>query len=427
MSVLGPLAASALNPRRRRADVTIVGTAAATPARSRTAGRSDRWPPKEPGVKVPFLDLQAIHGPLHSELSEAVQRVLVRGAFVLGPEVEAFETEFAAYCGADHAVGVANGLDALHLSLRGLGIGPGDEVVVPGNTFIATWLAVTMAGATPVPVDPDPTTHVVTADACAAAVTDRTAAIMPVHLYGRLCDMDAIGAVAARHGLAVVEDAAQAHGATAADGRRAGSFGGAAGFSFYPGKNLGALGDGGAVTTSDPALAARIRMLRDNGSRAKYVHEIVGVNSRLDEVQAAVLRVKLRHLDDWNDQRRKMADLYATALEWSSVDYAVLPRPASSHVWHLYVVRTPQRIALQEHLTRLGIETMVHYPTPPHLQGAYAGLHLAGHPGLVESERLAGEVLSLPMGPHLRAHHVERVADAIAAYDREVMAQASGF
>jgi dTDP-4-amino-4,6-dideoxygalactose transaminase len=370
-------------------------------------------------MKVPFLDLQAIHGPLHAELTEAVQRVLVRGSYILGPEVEAFEHEFAAYCGTEHAIGVGNGLDALHLALRGLEIGPGDEVIVPGNTFIATWLAVTLAGATPVPVDPDPVTHVVTADAVAAAITTRTAAIMPVHLYGRLCDMAPINAVARRHGLAVLEDAAQAHGASI-DGQRAGSFGDAAGFSFYPGKNLGALGDGGAVTTDDPQVAARIRKLRNNGSSAKYVHELIGVNSRLDEVQAAMLRLKLRHLDTWNDQRRKIADLYATALEWTSVDYAELPGHGASHVWHLYVVRTTERAALQEHMARAGVETLVHYPTPPHLQEAYEGL-LPVDPELPVSEQLADEVLSLPMGPHLRAHHVERVAEAISSFDREAM------
>jgi dTDP-4-amino-4,6-dideoxygalactose transaminase len=370
-------------------------------------------------MKVPFLDLQAIHGPLHAELTEAVQRVLVRGSFILGPEVEAFEQEFADYCGTEHAIGVGNGLDALHLALRALEVGPGDEVIVPGNTFIATWLAVTLAGATPVAVDPDPVTHVITADAVATAVTPRTAAVVPVHLYGRLCDMASINAVARRHGLAVLEDAAQAHGASL-DGQRAGSFGDAAGFSFYPGKNLGALGDGGAVTTDDADLAARVRKLRNNGSAAKYVHELIGVNSRLDEVQAAMLRVKLRHLDDWNDQRRKIADLYATALEWTSVDYAELPAHAASHVWHLYVVRTNDRVALQEHLSRAGVETLVHYPTPPHLQEAYDGL-LAEEPDVPVSEQLAEEVLSLPMGPHLRAHHVERVADAISSFDREAM------
>jgi dTDP-4-amino-4,6-dideoxygalactose transaminase len=326
----------------------------------------------------------------------------------------------------EHAVGVGNGFDALHLALRALGVGPGDEVIVPGNTFIATWLAVTHVGATPVPVDPDPVTHVVTADACAAAVTPRTAAVMPVHLYGRLCDMAAIGEMADRHGLAVVEDAAQAHGASR-DGKHAGSFGTAAGFSFYPGKNLGAFGDGGAVTTNDAAVAAKVRTLRNVGSSAKYVHEVIGMNSRLDEVQAAIRREKLRHLEERNDQRRKMADLYATALEWSSVDYAALPAEAASHVWHLYVVCTRQREALQEHLTRLGVETLIHYPTPPHRQDAYAGLALPGGASLEVSERLAGEVLSLPMGPHLRAHHVERVADAIAAFDRDAMATASGF
>ncbi len=373
-------------------------------------------------MRVPFLDLQAIHGPITSELDKAARRVMLGGRFVLGPETASFEEEFARYCGVDHAIGVGNGLDALHLALRALGIGHGDEVVVPANTFVATWLAVTMSGATPVPVNPDPVSLNMTVEACAAAVTSRTAAIMPVHLYGRLADVDGLGALAARHGLALVEDAAQAHGARIGK-RRAGSFGHAAAFSFYPGKNLGALGDAGAVTTNDRAVAERVRKLRNYGSVERYVHESLGCNSRLDELQAALLRVKLPHLDEWNQRRRLTADLYATALEWTSLG---LPEShpngdgaSESHVWHLYVVQTPDRTRLQEHLLRQGIETLVHYPTPPHRQVAYADLV---HTQLPVTETLAEHVLSLPMGPHLRTHHVERVAHAIMAFDRTMLA-----
>ncbi len=372
-------------------------------------------------MRVPFLDLQAIHGPITSELEKAARRVMLGGRFVLGPETASFEEEFAGHCGVAHAIGVGNGLDALHLSLRALGVGPGDEVVVPGNTFVATWLAVTMSGATPVPVDPDPVTLNMTVEACAAAITSRTAAIMPVHLYGRLADVDGLSALATRHGLALVEDAAQAHGARLGARGAAGSFGHAAAFSFYPGKNLGALGDGGAVTTNDPAVAERVRKLRNYGSVERYVHESLGCNSRLDELQAALLRVKLPHLDEWNTRRRETADLYATALEWTSVDRPAPPPghdASESHVWHLYVVQTDDRTRLQAHLQRQGIETQVHYPTPPHRQAAYADLVRAPLP---VTDMLAERVLSLPMGPHLRTHHVERVANAITAFDRDAL------
>jgi dTDP-4-amino-4,6-dideoxygalactose transaminase len=350
-------------------------------------------------MNVPFLDLKAPHIELRAELDAAWHRVMSSGWFILGEEVEAFEREFAAYCQAKHCVGVANGLEALHLILRAYGIGPGDEVIVPANTYIATWLAVTQAGATPVPVEPVPETHNIDPARVAAAITPRTRAIMVVHLYGQPADMDPINALARERGLKVIEDCAQAHGARYRS-RRTGALGDAAGWSFYPGKNLGALGDGGAVTTDDPSLAERIRVLRNYGSRVKYHNEVVGFNSRLDELQAALLRVKLERLDDWNERRRKVAAHYLQAL--AGIPELILPVvPAwAEPVWHLFVVRRPRRDAFQQTLTDRGIGTMIHYPIPPHRQAAYASL------GLEEgrfpmSEQLAREVLSLPMGPHL--------------------------
>lgn len=363
-------------------------------------------------LSVPFLDLAAPYEELRSGIDEAVQRVLSGGWYLLGGELRAFEEEYAAYCGARECIGVGNGLDALHLILRAMDIGPGDEVIVPSNTFIASWLAVSQVGATPVPVEPDPRTYNLDPARIEAAVTARTRAIMAVHLYGQPADMDAIGEVAARHGLRVVEDAAQAQGARCR-GRRAGALGDAAAWSFYPGKNLGALGDAGAVTTDDPELAERIRVLRNYGSRVKYVHEVEGVNSRLDEIQAAVLRVKLGRLDEWNARRRAVAAVYDAALADSG---AVLPHVPewAEPVWHLYVVRVPGRDALQRALAEQGIGTLVHYPTPPHLQGAYRSLGMG--PGTFPiSEEIHREVLSLPMGPHLAVEDARSVADAVRA------------
>ena len=361
-------------------------------------------------MKVPFLDLQSPHRELREELEAANRRVLDSGWFILGPELEAFEAEFAAYCGARHCVGVGNGLEALHLILRGYSIGPGDEVIVPAHTFIATWLAVSYAGAKPVPVEVDPATANLDPTRIEAAVTARTRAILPVHLYGRPAAMEEIGAIAARHGLKVIEDAAQAHGARYR-GERAGSLGAAAGFSFYPGKNLGALGDGGAVTTDDPQLAEQLRMLRNYGSSQKYVHQLAGVNSRLDELQAAFLRVKLRLLDAWNARRAAVAARYAEGLAGSGL---VLPEvPAGIEPsWHLYVVRSKERDALQARLAAAGIGSLIHYPLPPYRQQAYAGLGIdpARFP---VSEALAAEVLSLPMGPHLSDAQVAAVIAAV--------------
>jgi dTDP-4-amino-4,6-dideoxygalactose transaminase len=360
--------------------------------------------------RIPFLDVAAAYAELQQELDEAVRKVLASGQFILGPEVSAFEEDFAAYCEAEHAIGVASGLDALRLILLAYRVGDGDEVLVPSNTFIATWLAVTQAGATPVPVEPDPLTHNVTAKGLEAALTDATRAILPVHLYGQPADMDAIAALGRERGIPVIEDAAQAQGARYR-GRRAGSLGDATGFSFYPGKNLGALGDAGAVTTDDPALADRIRMLRNYGSKVKYHHDLPGLNSRLDSVQAAALRVKLRHLDEWNERRRSVAARYLEAL--GGIDGLTLPviPEWAEPVWHLFVVRHPRRNALQEQLAAAGVDTIIHYPIPPHLTGAYAAGF--GDRTLPVAERLADEVLSLPMGPHLSPDDADRVAEAV--------------
>jgi dTDP-3-amino-3,4,6-trideoxy-alpha-D-glucose transaminase len=357
--------------------------------------------------RIPFLDVSAAYAELSDELDEAARGVMASGQFVLGPEVTAFEEEFAAYCGTHHAIGVGNGLDALRLILLGYGVGPDDEVIVPSNTFIATWLAVSQAGATPVPVEPDPETHNVTAEAVEGAITASTRAIMPVHLYGQPADMGPLVALGRERGIPVVEDAAQAQGARYR-GRRAGGLGDAAGFSFYPGKNLGALGDAGAVTTNDDDLAERVRMLRNYGSKVKYHHDVAGTNSRLDSLQAAFLRVKLRRLDEWNDRRRAVAARYLERL--ADVDGLVLPAVAewAEPVWHLFVVRHRRRDDLQARLKEAGVDTIIHYPIPPHLTGAYAEAFSPGE--LPVAERLGDGVLSLPMGPHLPVEDAERVA-----------------
>ena len=358
-------------------------------------------------MKVPFLDLKAPYLELREELDAAYRRVMESGRYILGSEVEAFEVEFAAYCEAKYCIGVANGLEALHLIVRAFGIGPGDEVIVPSNTYIATWLAVSYAGATPVPVEPDIRTCNLDPARIEAAVTARTKAIMPVHLYGQPADMDPIKAVAGKYGLKVIEDAAQAHGARY-KGQRAGSLGDAAGFSFYPGKNLGAFGDGGAVTTSDPELAECIRVLRNYGSRVKYHNEVAGFNSRLDELQAALLRVKLTRLDEWNERRLQRATQYLRYLAWfPDLVLPYVPEWAAP-VWHLFVVRHPQRDALQQALNVGGIGTMIHYPIPPHLQPAYAELNYRTEM-LPIAEDMAKQVLSLPMGPHMNSFDMDTV------------------
>lgn len=359
-------------------------------------------------MRVPFLDLKAAHHELRAELEAAFQRVLDSGWFVMGPELEALEAEFANYSGVDYCVGVGNGLEALHLLLRAYGIGPGDEVIVPSNTFIATWLAVSQCGATPVPVEPDIDTHNIDPLRISAAITPRTRAIMPVHLYGQPADMDPINEIASRHGLVVIEDAAQAQGARYKS-RRAGSLGHAAGTSFYPGKNLGALGDGGAILTSDQAIADKVRRLRNYGSEIKYQHELMGYNSRLDELQAALLRAKLRMLDEWNRRRADIARTFQQALIGCGVGLPHIPEWADP-VWHLYVIRTPVREALQSFLQARGIDTMIHYPIPPHRQRCYAG-HPWGE--LPIADKLAREVLSLPIYPTMNPAQVAYITDAV--------------
>ncbi|MCX7152519.1 MAG: DegT/DnrJ/EryC1/StrS family aminotransferase [Proteobacteria bacterium] len=346
-------------------------------------------------MNIPFLDLAAINAEVGPELDAALARGRAGSHYVLGPELEAFENEFAGFCGTTHCVGVGNGLEALGLVLRAAGIGPGDEVIVPSHTFIATWLAVSGCGATVVPVEPEKNGFNIEPAGIEAAVTPRTRAVIPVHLYGQPADMDAINAIAAKHGLFVLEDAAQAHGARY-KGRRAGALGNAAAFSFYPAKNLGALGDGGAVVTGDAALAARVRALRNYGSTERYVHPLQGGNSRLDELQAACLRVKLPLLDKSNDRRRKQAAQYLEALARCAL---TLPAVAGNGepVWHLFVVQSTGRDRLQQELRDAGIATLIHYPRPPHLQGAYAALGL-GRGAFPRAERLANEVLSLPIG-----------------------------
>jgi dTDP-4-amino-4,6-dideoxygalactose transaminase len=358
-------------------------------------------------VRVPFLELKPAYLELREEFDEAYRRVMDSGRYLLGRELEAFESEFALYCGAAHCLGVGNGLDAIHLILRGYGFGPGDEVIVPSHTFIASWLGVTFAGARPVPVEVNPQTYNLDPGRIERAITPRTKAILAVHLYGQTADMDPILDIAGKHGLKVVEDAAQAHGARYR-GRPAGTLGDAAAFSFYPGKNLGAFSDAGAVTTNDPQLAERIARLRNYGSAIKYRHEEAGLNSRLDELQAAFVRIKLRHLDAWNERRKGIAETYLSRFGRLSSQLVLPCVPAwAEPVWHLFVVRHPQRDRLQEKLTAAGIGTLIHYPVPPHISGAYAGLSALGP--LPIAEELAATVLSLPIGPHLTTQHVEAV------------------
>jgi dTDP-4-amino-4,6-dideoxygalactose transaminase len=336
------------------------------------------------------------------------------GQYILGEEVEAFEAEFAAYCETRHCIGVGNGLEALHLILRACGIGPGDEVIVPANTYIASWLAVSYAGATPVPVEPDNRTFNVDPGLVEQKITARTRAILPVHLYGQTADMQPLMEIARRHHLRVIEDAAQAHGATL-NGRRAGGLGDAAGWSFYPSKNLGAMGDAGAVTTNDDELADKIRLLRNYGSRTKYFNEMKGFNSRLAPLQAAMLRVKLQHLDAWNERRKALAQTYLRALDDAEgVDLPYAPAHMEA-VWHVFVVRHARRDALQEHLKSLDVGTLIHYPVPPHLSDAYAdsGFRKGDFP---LTERMAETVLSLPMGPHVNAEQVQVVIEALRKF-----------
>jgi dTDP-4-amino-4,6-dideoxygalactose transaminase len=365
-------------------------------------------------ITVPVLDMKSPYLELQPEMDAAYRRVMESGWYILGEELEAFENEYAAYIGVKHCVGVANGLEALELLLQAYEIGPGDEVLVPSNTYIATWLAVSRVGAVPVPVEPADGTYNIDPDRLEAAVTAKTRAIMPVHLYGQTAVADQINAVANRHGLCVIEDAAQAHGA-AYQGRKAGALGSAAAWSFYPGKNLGAQGDAGAITTDDDRIAEQVRLLRNYGSRKKYFNEVKGINSRLDPLQAAFLRVKLTVLDAWNDRRSQVAAAYLAGMQ--SVPGLILPRvaPGCTPCWHQFVVRHPQRDALQAHLQAQGIGTLIHYPVPPHLSQAYQdlGKSRGSYPA---AEDIAQTVLSLPMGPHLPSNQVDEVIQAMIAF-----------
>jgi dTDP-4-amino-4,6-dideoxygalactose transaminase len=368
-------------------------------------------------MRVPFLDVRAGLGEISEEIDEAFRRVMWSGQYILGEEVDAFEEEFARYCGGRHCIGVASGLDAIHLVLRGLAIGPGDEVVVPAHTFIATWLGVLQAGARPVPVEPSTSTFNIDPDRLEPAITERTKAIIAVHLYGLPAEMAQITRIAERRGLYVIEDAAQAHGASYA-GQTVGSLGDAAAFSFYPAKNLGAFGDAGAVVTDRGELAKRLRELRNYGSFRKYEHRVRGYNSRLDPLQAAFLRVKLRHLDRWNQKRRTNAQYYLESLaRLQGVELPSRP-PDVTPVWHQFVIRSANRDHLQSRLTGAGIGTMVHYPKPPHLSPAMRDLGWS-RGSLPISEQLSKTVLSLPIGPELDESALCTVVSALAACELE--------
>jgi dTDP-4-amino-4,6-dideoxygalactose transaminase len=366
-------------------------------------------------MNVPFVDLQAQYRAIKREVDEAIARVVASAAFILGREVEAFESAFAEYLGARFCVGVSNGTAAIQLAAMACGVGAGDEVIVPANTFFATAEAVSTAGATPIFVDADPVSYTIDVKRIEAAITPRTRAIIPVHLYGQSADLDPIFEIAERHNLAVIEDAAQAHGALY-KGRRVGARGRANCFSFYPGKNLGAYGEGGAVVTDDAEVARRLRLLRDHGSEQKYRHDIIGYNFRLEGIQGAVLNVKLKYLDGWNDLRRAHAARYRELLAGAQ-SALTLPQelPYARHIYHLYVVQTEERDELQKHLTAAGVQTGIHYPVPVHLQPAYRSLSKrAGD--FPEAERQAARVLSLPMFPELTDEQIAHVADAIRSF-----------
>jgi len=362
---------------------------------------------------IPFLDLGATYRELKSELDSGYKRVMESGWYVLGSEVENFENEYAQYCEAHHCVSVGNGLEALSLALLACGIEKGDEVIVPTNTYIASWLAVTNIGAIPVPVEPNRQTYNLDIELIEAAITPRTKALMPVHLYGQPADMLKITKLAAHYDLKVIEDGAQAHGAKIND-RRVGSHGDAVAWSFYPGKNLGAYGDGGAVTTNSVEIAARLQMLRNYGSKVKYVNEVCGFNSRLDPLQAAFLRVKLKYLDTWNQRRGVIAENYMQSLCDTSVILPFVPE-RTEPAWHLFVVQCENRDQLQKALNQEGIGTLIHYPIPPHKQQAYASLGFEATAFPIASS-LAENLLSIPIGPHLTIENSNRVVEAIKKY-----------
>jgi dTDP-3-amino-3,4,6-trideoxy-alpha-D-glucose transaminase len=363
--------------------------------------------------KVPFFDLSAVNERIARDVLEDVESLLGSGAFANGPHIAEFEAAFASYCGSAHCIGVASGLDALRLALFGFGLEPGDEVLVPAMTFVATFEAVTQAGGIPVPVDVSEADYCMDPAAAESAVGERTRVLMPVHLYGRVADMAALDELAGAHDLDVLEDACQAHGATRG-AARAGTTGRAGAFSFYPAKNLGAMGDGGALVTDDAGLAETMRALREHGQRRKYLHDLVGWTSRLDTVHAAVLLRKLPHLDEWNAQRRAAADLYAEGL--AGIGDLILPDVGDrGQVWHLFVIRTADRDGLAEHLGDRGIGSGRHYPEPPHLSAAYA--HLGFGPGAFPvAERLAEDGLSLPIFPGITEAQVEQVVEGVRAW-----------
>lgn len=361
-------------------------------------------------MNIPFLDLRAAYLELKVEIDTAVARVLDSGRYILGAEVDAFEKEFSEYCSVKECIGVANGLDALHLALLAMDVGPGDEVIVPSNTYIATWLAVSQCGATPVPVEPLDATYNINPELIESAITANTKVILPVHLYGQPADLDPIIAIAKKHDLYVLEDAAQAQGAIYKS-KHIGGHGDAVTWSFYPGKNLGAMGDAGAVTCNNTELAEKIRVLRNYGSRAKYVNEVRGYNSRLDPIQAGILLAKLRHLDEWNLRREELASRYLTELAGSGIQLPYVTNGAIS-AWHLFVIRHPRRDWLQEQLRLAGIETLIHYPIPPHMQKAYADHALATKKFPIATQ-MASETLSLPFGPHFAKNDLTKVSDTL--------------
>jgi dTDP-4-amino-4,6-dideoxygalactose transaminase len=367
---------------------------------------------------IPFQDFRAPYHELKEELDAAYHRFMESGWLVLGKETTAFEEEYAAYCAADHCVGISNGLEALHLALRAMGCGPGDEVIVPSNTYIATWLAVSQVGARPVPVEPDPTTFNIDPARVEEAITSKTKVIMAVNLYGQPCDYDALIAIANKHGLRLAIDNAQAHGCKY-KGKVVGALADIECHSFYPSKNLGAFVEAGAITTNDSDLADRIRILRNYGSRVRYCNEIQGYNARIDELQAAFLRVKLRKLDEWNNRRSSIAEQYLSQLSAFSSELSLPFVPEwSSPVWHLFVIRHPHRDRLQKHLAEHGIQTIIHYPIPPHMSGAYSDLQppTLGTWQLPIAEQLAKEVLSLPIGPYISQVAAFQVISAIGSF-----------
>jgi dTDP-4-amino-4,6-dideoxygalactose transaminase len=362
---------------------------------------------------IPLVDLKAQYALIRQEVDAAMARVVSNADFILGSEVDAFEAEYANYCEAEHAVGLDSGMSALELGIRALGIGPGDEVITPAHSFIASSSAISLTGATPVWVDADPVTYNIDTSRIEAAITDRTKAIMPVHLYGQPADLDPILEIARRHHLFVVEDACQAHGARYR-GRRVGAIGDVGAFSFYPGKNLGAYGDAGALVTNNAEVADRVRMMRNYGQRKKYEHVFLAWNRRLDTLQAAVLRVKLPHLDTWNEARRRNASMYDELLAGARLD---LPRttPDRDHVFHLYVVQTERRDEMLEHLAKDGIRAGIHYPVPIHLQEAYRERGF-GPGSFPLTEAMAPRLLSLPMYPELDENQMRRIADAVTRF-----------